>query len=160
MNSTTTLDLRGLSQERRTRAINECVYMHVMQQNFRCRGDLKQTERDDLRRRTYYTCLKCEVELTVTDSYREGGLPLPQVHTAKIPDYSTSMDAAFTMMRSMLDHLFFSKRQGFYRQLAYVISQSHGMTDSTIAWPDAMGLMKPEHVCIAALGMFEVEVIE
>ncbi len=50
--------------------------------NPKCTGKLKHIKRDELRRHTFYVCLECGAELTVTDHYREA-LPLPTKHIRK-----------------------------------------------------------------------------
>jgi len=64
-----------------------------------------------------------------------------------VVDYSSNFDSSNLVMHKM-NQAIFSKRQRFLKELKAVIQKNAGID---VRWPDAVFMMKPRHICIAAL---------
>ena len=64
-----------------------------------------------------------------------------------MPHYSTQIADAWPVHKEMMGRLF-SVRSRYYKALQDIVSEPH---DFTIAWPDVMAFLEPEHFCLAAL---------
>ena len=69
-----------------------------------------------------------------------------------VPRYSTQIADAWLVHKEMIGRLF-SVRRRYYKALQRIVSEP--LTYRTVAWPDVMTFLEPEHFCLAALEAME-----
>ena len=80
------------------------------------------------------------------DFVREFGIH--QYYAERVDDYSTSYDCAFQIISHIKENWIFSRREKFFKALTY---RFPSLPFNLIAWPDALMLLEPKDICLAAL---------